>query len=132
MIRQAVMVLLMIALLAACGCGSSSTAQQQPPTENPSPTPSAGTVWITSLSPSSAVARSPDLTLAITGSNFPHSGDNFAQAIWSANGRNTVLATTSLADTQLTAVIPAPLMTAPITVQVFLEYGDRMGDVPLK
>src|SRR5262249_7752926 len=70
MSRQALMVLLMIALLAASGCGGSSTAQQPPSTPAPSPTPSVGSVAIKSISPPSAVAGSPDLTLTITGSNL--------------------------------------------------------------
>src|SRR5215471_963675 len=124
MSRQAVVVLLMVALLAASGCGGSSTGQRPPSTPTPSPTASVGSVVIKSISPPSAVAGSPDLTLTITGSNFANffTGHKFAQALWSG----TVLATTFVNDTELTAVIPAPLMSAPTSVQIFVEYGDRM------
>ena len=132
MFRQIGIVLLTITFLAVCGCGSNSAVQQPPPAPTPSPTPSAGSVVISSISPASAVAGSPDLTLTITGSNFTGTRHNIRQAVWSANGSNTALATTFVTDTQLTAVIPAPLMSAPITVQIFIEYGDPMGDVPLK
>jgi len=47
------------------------------------------------------------------------------------NGTNTSLATTFVSSTQLTAVIPAALLSNPATAQVFVQTGDPMGDIPL-
>jgi hypothetical protein len=51
--------------------------------------------------------------------------------VWSTNDKNTILSTSSASSTELAVVVPAALMTAPATGQVFIEYGDLMGDLPL-
>ena len=134
MLRQIGIVLLAVTVLAVCGCGSNSAVQQPPPTPTPSPSPgpSAGSVVINSISPTSATAGSPDLTLTITGTNLAGTGPrNSRRVVWSTNGANTTLVTSSASGTQLIVVVPAALMTVPGTAQVFIEFGDVMGDVPL-
>lgn len=130
MLRQVGIVLLTTIVLAVCGCSSNSGVQQPPPTPTPSPTPSAGSVAINSISPMSAVAGSPNLNLTITGTNLASTGPhNSRLAVWSTNG--TILLPSSASSTELVVVVPAALMTVPVTAQVFIEYGDVMGDVPL-
>lgn len=75
---------------------------------NPSTSPT-----LTSINPSKAAVGSPAITMTLTGSNFAAG----AVAKWSGQS----LATTVVSDTQITAQVPASLMTAvgqfPITVQ---------------
>jgi hypothetical protein len=87
-----------------------------------------------SISPTDAVAGRPDLVLNITATTASFAGarHNRSWAVWSVNGSNTVLATNFLSSTQLTAVIPATLITAPVAAQVFVMTGDPMGDVLLQ
>lgn len=85
---------------------------------------------ISSILPSSVVAGSPDLTLTVMGSAFAHSNHNKSLVMWSANGSVNVLATTFDSGTQLTAVIPAALLTSPLTAQISVETGDPMGSGP--
>jgi hypothetical protein len=82
------------------------------------------------ISPTSAVAGSPDLVLTITGSNFEGARHNFSQAVWSSNGSQTPLATTFGSSTQLKAVVSANLLISPVAAQVFVQTGDPMGDLP--
>ncbi len=56
---------------------------------------------------------------------------NVRGPVWSANGTDTNLAETFVSETQLTAVIPAALLSSAVTAQVFIEFGDPMGDDPL-
>ena len=109
-----------VVAILGCGGGSSSPAPASPP-----PPPNI------SISPTSAVAGSPDLTLTVMGSNFLGETHNFSQAVWSANSSNTLLATTFVSSTKLTAVVPAALLRNPGTAQVFVQTGDPMGDIPL-
>jgi hypothetical protein len=109
-------------LLALWGCGSLPTGDQPPP--NPQDNS-------TTISPASAVVGSSDLTLTIIGSNFAGRRHFFSQAVWSANGSNTPLATTFVRSTQLTAILPSDLLAIPVTAQIFVQTGDPMGDVPL-
>jgi hypothetical protein len=94
-------------------------------------TPAPGVPSISSISPTTATAGSPDLTVTMTGSNFVGASHNIRRAVWGSNGTNTILATTFVSGTQLAAVVPATLLSAVVTAQVFIEYGDLMGDVPL-
>jgi hypothetical protein len=90
-----------------------------------------GGVSISSISPTSAVAGSSDLPLTVAGNGFVGTTHNKRWPVWSVNGTNTILATTSLSNTQLTAVVPAALLSSALTAQVFIQYGDPMGDGPL-
>ncbi len=115
-------------LLALWGCESTNVHPSPPPVGAPgSPTSSSITI-----SPSSAVAGSPDVVVTITGTNFEGRRHNFSQAVWLANGSQTLLATTFVSTTQLTAVVPANLLISPVAAQVFVQTGDPMGDLPLR
>ena len=59
-------------------------------------------VYLTSISPTSVVAGSPDLTLTLTGKNFTPGSQVLTDT--------TELATTFVSDTQLTALVPASMM----------------------
>ncbi len=85
---------------------------------------------VIAISPSSVVAGSPDLTLTVTGSSFVNLNHNKSMVAWSVNGNVQILSTTFDSATQLTAVIPASLLTSPVTAQILVETGDPMGSVP--
>lgn len=96
-------------------------------TSPPTPTPS-----ISSVSPSTIVAGSQDVTITIGGTNFGHYGHFvWSTAFWTTNGNlhNTgiSLQTTIFSDHQLTAVIPATLLRSPTSVQIVVMNGDVMG-----
>ena len=74
---------------------------------------SQGGTQISSISPTGAVAGSPDLTLTIMGSSFDGTGVIRSRAVWVANGSTIPLSTTFVSDTLLTAVIPSALLTDP-------------------
>ena len=94
-------------------------------------TPPPGRLLITSISPQSAVAGSLDLTITVMGANFiegaPHKHN---VVVWTANGTSTFLATTFVTSSELTAVIPAALLSNPVTAQLAVEVWDLMGDAP--
>ncbi len=113
---------LIIAAIALWGCGGGSSAKGTPPPTVPT---------IASISPTSAVVGSPDLKLTLTGSNFLGDRHNLSQVAWSANGSATLLTTTYINSTQLTAVVPATLLSNPVTAQVLVETGDPMLDIAL-
>ena len=82
-----------------------------------------------SVSPTSVLSGSPDLTLTITGvdGQFDNAAHNLSRAVWSVNGSDTVLTTTSVSSAMLTAVVPASLLTAPVEAEVSVETGDPAG-----
>src|SRR5215469_8364542 len=105
-----------IALVAALamtvsGCGGGSSAQSPPPPPG---------VSISSISPTTAAPGSPDLTLAVKGSNFVNGAHKGSHVAWSANGSETFLATTFVSSTQLMAIVPAALLATAGTAQVFV------------
>jgi hypothetical protein len=115
--------LLIASLLVAASCGSGSSAQIQPP---PPPPPTVAT--ISSITPTSAVAGSSDLTLTVTGSNFSSILPEVGPYVkWSANGI-TLLSPTSANSTHLTAVIPAALLKDPVAAQVQVILYDSADD----
>jgi len=86
-----------------------------------------------SVSPTSAVEGSPDLTLIVNATqqfSFTSAGHKFNRVVWTANGTDTALATTFLGSSQLTAVVPAPLLANPLQAKVRVEFWDLMGDAP--
>jgi hypothetical protein len=85
---------------------------------------------ISSISPMSTIAGSPDLTLTVMGSSFANDPHNKSKVVWSANGIDTFLATTFVSSTQLTGVIPAALLANPVTARVLVETGDPLGSLP--
>ena len=121
-LRREIILSLLALALALAGCGGGSSAQVQPPPTVPT---------ISAITPTSAVPGSADLKLTLMGSNFLGAPHNFSQAVWVASGNATLLMTTFVSSTQLTAVVPAALLTGPTTAQVLLETGDPMGDIPL-
>ncbi len=85
-----------------------------------------------SVAPDHAFATSPDITVTITGSGFAGSGHNRSWAVWSVTGEDTPLATTIVSDTQLTALVPAGLLSASRAAELRVFWGDPMGDLPLR
>ena len=116
---------LVMVAIAFWGCGGGSSAKVQPPQTQ------TGIATILSINPASAAVGSADLKLTVTGSNFLGERHNLSQAAWSANGSITFLTTTYVNSTQLTAVVPAALLSNPVTAQVLVETGDPMGDTAL-
>jgi hypothetical protein len=114
---------LIAVVLTGLGCGSGSSTPPPPPPSNEA--------RINLISPASASPGSPDLVVTITGSNFKNQAHFVSKAIWSVNGADTLLSTTFVSSTQLTAVVPAVLLTIPVIAQVLLETGDFMGSLPL-
>jgi len=95
-------------------------------------TPATPTPAISSISPSTIAAGSPDVTLTIDGSNFGQYGHFiWSTAFWTTNGNlhdtGTWLQTKIVSSTQLTAVIPAKLLQSPTSVQIVVMNGDVMG-----
>ena len=87
---------------------------------------------ISSISPSTVAASSPDVTITIAGSNFGHYGHfSWSTAFWTTNGNlhdtGTWLQTSIVNNNQLTAVIPAQLLQSPTSVQIVVMNGDVMG-----
>ena len=103
-----------------------TTAGPTPPdSAKPNPPDPPITAWISAISPTSAPAGSPPLTLTITGANFGGTSHNQSYAVWSANGRDTPLATTFVNSTHLTALIPTALLTNPARSRCFCILGIR-------
>jgi len=96
-------------------------------TSTGAPTPS-----ISSISPSTVVAGSTDVTITINGSNFGHYGHFiWSTAFWTTNGNlhdtSTWLQTTIISSSQLIVVIPAKLLQSPSSVQIVVMNGDIMS-----
>jgi IPT/TIG domain len=83
-----------------------------------------------SISPSSAVVGSPDLTMIVTGTNFIHSTHDVSFVVFIVNGTTDYLTTTFVSSTQLTAVIPAALMVSPVSGSIQVQTGDPLGSGP--
>jgi hypothetical protein len=106
------------------GCGDSNPLRPtQPPSRTPvdAPVPS-----ITSISPDFATAGSSDLVLKVTGTNFVHNPPISSWVIWSA-GTDTMLSTTFVTSTELTAFVPAVLLTRRSSPLVLVANGDFMS-----
>src|SRR5689334_22987717 len=110
----------------ACG----GVTPSQPPNSNSSGKPSANI----SISPGSAMVGSPDVTLTVSGSKdftFSSAAHRFSQVIWSQGGIDTSLLTTFVSTSQLTAILPAPLLASAVTAEVRVEIWDVQGDAPI-
>ena len=85
-----------------------------------------------SVSPTSVMSGSPDLTLTITESagQFDNAAHNLSRVVWSVNGVDNVLTTTFVSNSMLTAVVPASLLSTPAQAEVFVETGDPAGSAP--
>lgn len=87
-----------------------------------------------SITPVNAISGSPDLPLTITGSqafSFTNATHKLNQVVWSANGNDTQLPSTFVSGSQLTAIVPAPLLLTPVQAQVRVEIWDVQGDAPI-
>ena len=104
----------LLAVLAAAGCGGDATA----------PSPS----MLIKVTPDAVPALSAGATLTITGADFGGSAALLSQAVWYANGRQTLLATTFVSSTEIEAVIPAALLASPVRALVWVQTGDVFGD----
>src|SRR5215469_12450631 len=122
MLRLTTIALIAALVMTASGCGGGSSAQSPPPPSGAS---------IGSISPTTAVPGSPDLSLTVNGSNFANGVHKGSRVVWSANGTDTLLATTFISSNQLIAVVPAALLKNVGTALVLVETGDPMGDIPL-
>jgi hypothetical protein len=123
-LNRVVVLSLLVLTSGFVGCGGSSSSQVSPP---PPPPPAARS--ISSILPTSTVAGGPDLTLIVTGSNLIDTASQTrSSVVWSMNGTETFLATTDVSDTQLSALVPASLLTetgkAQIQVQAFFKADD--------
>jgi hypothetical protein len=116
--------LVLLALGVLTGCGDPNPLRPtQPPSRTPVdlPIPS-----ITSLSPDFAPAGSSDLVLKVTGTNFVRNPPISSWVIWSA-GTDTILSTTFVTSTELTAFVPAALLTRRSSPLVLVVNGDFMS-----
>jgi hypothetical protein len=85
-----------------------------------------GLVTITAIDPDNARAGSSALTVTITGRNFPHNRLSASLAVWVSKVDTTVLATTFVDSTRLTAVVPADLLTQPDTARLLIQVREPM------
>ena len=124
-----------LALLLTIGCSSAmpgnSSNNSNGNNNGGGPTGSSSVV-ISSISPSTMAAGSPDVTITINGSNFGHSGHFiWSTAFWTTNGNlhdtGIWLQTTITSGSELKAVIPAKLLQSPTAVQIVVMNGDVMG-----
>jgi IPT/TIG domain len=121
MLRTQWLPLLIAPAVALWGCGDDSTDVTPPPLE-----PS-----VSAISPTSVAAGSADLPLTITGHNFVGGREDGTQAVWLAGGNTTLLPTNVVSSTQLTALIPAALLSNAVSAQVWVQTGDSTGALPL-
>jgi hypothetical protein len=85
-----------------------------------------------SMPPGSVTAGSQNLTVTINGSKFDNQFLHTSVAFWTTDPTNlhdhgTMLNTSFVSASQLTAVIPAALLQDPISVQIIAMTGDPMG-----
>jgi hypothetical protein len=112
-------------VLCQLGCGGSLQGGGLRQTRSPSPSPQANI----SVSPASAIVGSADLTVSITPSQtFSFAGGHIWEnkVLWSANGSDTELSSTLVGSSQLTAVVPAALLTSPVQAQLRVEIWDHV------
>jgi hypothetical protein len=95
--------------------------------------PPPGQLSISSLSPTSVVAGSPDLTVTIQGSNFQSIPGDIRMAVdWTAAGASsTATNVVVVSSTKLTAVIPAALMAESVTAEISVSKWHKADDTPL-
>ena len=113
MFRAPCPVLLMALILSSCDSPTSPTGSDP---------------VLATISPTSTVAGSSDVTLSVTGIHFDDAAHHRSQVIWEANGNNTPLTTTFVSRTQLTAVVPAALLSSFTIARVFVQTGDPVSD----
>jgi hypothetical protein len=67
--------------------------------------------------------------LTVTGSAFSNDPHNKSTVVFDV-GSETVLSTTFISGSQLSAVVPANLMVNPVAADIFVQTGDPMGSGP--
>lgn len=116
-----------VLLLGLAGCGSGYSV---PFTQNPPPPPPAYAPFaLASISPSTALAGSPDLQLTITGGGFNDRTRGGTRVVWRNGTVDTFLSENITSDTELTALVPSALLLQPATAQVFLQKYDHIEGV---
>jgi hypothetical protein len=123
---KVITVLVSLGLLAACGSSANPVRPTPPPSTTSAP-PVPPQPSITSIAPTSAIAGTSELTLHITGARFIEGFPVSTVAMWSAKGGDTILLTSFVSSSEVTAVVPAELLTAPETVRIWIENGDSMA-----
>lgn len=108
----AMLLLFTVASMTVLGIKPTRAGDRPPPPPSTAPT-------ITSLSATTVVAGSPDLTLTVTGTNYVSASQVFFGGM--------PLTTTFVSATQLTAVVPAAAIASPKTVPVFVYDGAHSG-----
>ena len=84
-----------------------------------------------SIIPSSAFEGSSDLTLTIRGSRFSSARFDGSRALWTAYNHTTPLATTFVSHSELTAIVPASLLTTVGTPSSTWYPETRRSNFPL-
>jgi len=121
------MTMAMITLAVVSGCNDHHLAQDTGPS-------AVGPV-INSVTPDSAVTGSSDVTVTVKGADFVK-GSSVVKCV--ENGSATVLTTTFVSETELSAVIPAALLQGEVTAVLSVENtgilgrsdGPRSNEVP--
>lgn len=112
-------------LLVLCQLGCGSGPEARLPVPNPPPKTQANI----SVSPENAIVGSADLIVTITGSEtFPLAGGGprFNKVLWSANGSETELSSTLVSSSQLTAIVPATLLSNSLKALLRVEIWDHI------
>jgi Galactose oxidase, central domain/IPT/TIG domain len=131
MIRFTTIALTIALVITVSGCGGSGSGQspQSPPSPTPPPPSPTGGLSISSLSPSSVPAGSPDFMLTITGTGFDGDGVIQSRVLWTSQGKETILTRTVTSTTQIAATVPAALLISSVTADVVVEEYDRIEGV---
>jgi hypothetical protein len=106
------------------GCGGSPPAGSR---QGQSSSPNA--LANISISPINAIVGSGDLTLTITASqafSFGGGGPRINKVLWSVNGSETELFSSLVSRSQLTAILPAALLTSPVQAKLRVEVWDHI------
>jgi len=87
---------------------------------------------ISSVSPASALAGSPDLTVTIAGTGFVNDEETYTSTwvVFILNDVQRHLATKFVSSTQLTAVIPSALMASPVSGNIEVQQGQLASSLP--
>ena len=105
--------LVLMCLTWACGNPAKPSDSQQVPIPS-----------IKTIVPSTAKARRTDLAVTMTGTDFVSDPTHYTWAIWTANGTDTIIRTTVLSSFELSAIIPAALLSNPGEARLQVTTGD--------
>lgn len=119
---------ILVASLICTACLPLAGCNSNPLPTTPQSTGSNPSTSSISISPTSAQEGSADLQLTVTGHGFANETHRRSQVLWVVDGNTTGLATTFVSDTQLTAIVPATLLTTRGSARLLVSTGDPMGD----